>query len=102
MAKSQFEKRKAKEAITDVPKSGTNAPEVGTDPVVEVPAPVEEYNQFAYDIYLDKDNRTFQLVTLKYNSETKKAVVAEIKPIDRAIGLSHGHSKRALTTLKDR
>lgn len=64
--------------------------------------PQAELTHFAYDIFLGEDNRSYVIATIKYNPTTKDALVVETKPIERNIGLSHDHQKRALTTLKSR
>ncbi len=101
---TQFERRKAKAATVEVTPETVAVPAEFIEPAPAAPqaAPTPDYPLFAYDIFLAPDNRTYNIVTIKYDPVSKAAVVTEVKEIGRNIALSHDHSKRALTTLKDR
>lgn len=99
---SQYEKRKAKVKPAEV---AVAAPEIIAAETIELQEGDEAHEvltHFAYDIFLGEDNRTYMIATIRYCPLTKQAVVIEVKPISRNIGLSHDHQKRALSTLKDR
>lgn len=105
---TNFEKRKAKaKAETAVEATAPSAVEVQleaeTVTLQQGDVAGEVLTNTGYDIFLDPaDNRTYQIVTIKYDPVSKHALVTEVKPISRNIGLSHDYQKRALEALKSR
>jgi len=97
MSESQFEKRRAKaEAVL---KSKKQSEDVEIEPQ-EVKS--SELTHEGYDVFLDKDKRSYRVAVFKYNPETQEVKLTETVPVQRIIGLQTENQKRALKTLLKR
>lgn len=86
--------------------------ESSQEPIVEVAPTVNEvvqevaktatevtYTNVAYDIFEDQTDKRYKAVVIKYNPELKLAVIEDIVPVTRTVGMSYVAQKTALKTI---
>lgn len=105
MAKTQFEKRKARtaDAVSQEIQDKRAGMRASRDAVsAAAPAPIAEpvYNQQGFDIFTRDGGKTYEVAEISYNAETLQAEVVNIFTISRLVALSYRNQKTALQTLK--
>lgn len=93
MSKTQYEKRKAKDAsvISEIEKHLDDSSVFEQEPV---------YTQTGYDVYTEDGGRTYKVAELKYNPQTGEAVFVGDGDISRLVALKYFNQKTALGILK--
>lgn len=92
MAKSQFEKRKAKDKSVELPVSEPLQIEQVEPVVIELP-------NLGYDVYQNKETRQYEVAVFRYDPITKIVVMDESMTISRSVALKYQLDRSAFKVL---